>query len=155
MNCHFPSIPWETMGRGCEGSSPRTSQKGERRVGGSSIAPKGRGSRSCNNPPQRRGENAERSPRLRAHAGSGDEGRGGSYQTRKPSALGVAQATVPALYPAHLSGRGCGTYGSAAPPRSGSELRPAPPPAAAPRTPLDRGACVLAPGGGVSTETDS
>lgn len=92
MNCHFPSIPWETMGRGCEGSSPRTSQKGERRVGGSSIAdPKGRGSRSCNNPPQRRGENAERSPRLRTHAGSGDEGRGGSYQTRKPSVLGVAR----------------------------------------------------------------
>lgn len=54
MNCHFPSIPWETMGRGSESSSPRTSQMGERRVGGSSIAdPKGRGSRSCYSPPQK------------------------------------------------------------------------------------------------------
>lgn len=84
--------PVEDYGPGSEGSSPCTSQKGERRVGGSSIAdPKGRGSRSCYSPPQRRGENAERSPRLRAYPGSGDEGRGGSYQTRKPSALGVAR----------------------------------------------------------------
>lgn len=103
---------------------------------------------------RRRGENAERSRRLRAHAGSGDEGERRFLPDQKAVGAPRCTATVPALYPAHLSSLGGGTYGSAAPPRSDSELRPGPAPgcgAYASRLPSGRGACVLVPGGGVST----
>lgn len=155
MNCHFPSIPWETMGRDSEGSSPRTSQKSERRVGGSSIAdPKGRGSRSCYSPPQRRGENAERSPRLRAYSGSGMRGEEALTrpESRRRSAL---HGHGPCALPSAPVGSGlrylrlCGP----APVRLRAPPGPAPGCNAAygTRLPSSRGACVLAPGGGVST----
>lgn len=75
LNCHFPSIPWETKGRGSKDSSRRTSQKGECRVGGSSIGdPQGRSSRSCCTPSQKARSVAGTSEYTQAPWMRGEEG---------------------------------------------------------------------------------